>query len=235
MSAAQRATTDPALHDRRGWSDEENATRAVEEILRETSQRGVITEPLLVTWMYANQGRVPPYDGPLVRCYLNQTDDVGRTALHYFASGLTNDEGDYYDDGHVARFVRWFCVVGAELDATDDAGKTPLHYLVDRLFEFPEPDVAEALTVLLDAGASLNVVDAHGLTPYARAAIYGDVETLRIMETEGANYGIDLDIVCARDLPTEEIPGTREPLVEYENRKPIKGKTVGKLREEVGV
>ena len=160
----------------------------------------------------------------------------GRTALHYFASGLTNDEGDYYDDGHVAYFARWFCVVGAELDATDDAGKTPLHYLVDRLFEFPEPDLAEALTVLLDAGASLNVVDAHGLTPYARAAIYGDVETLRIMER--SNYGIDLDIVCARDLPTEEIPGTREPLVqsEHENlRKPIKGKPVGKLREEVGV
>lgn len=236
MSAAQRATTDSVLHSKRGWSREKNATRDVDEILRATSRRGVITEPLLVTWMYANQGRVPPYDGPLVRCYLNQTDDVGRTALHYFASGLTNDEGDYYDDGHVAYFAIWFCVVGAELDATDDAGKTPLHYLVDRLFEFPDPDVAEALTVLLDAGASLNVVDAHGLTPYARAAIYGDVETLRIMER--SNYGIDLDIVCARDLPTEEIPGTREPLVqsEHENlRKPIKGKTVGKLREEVGV
>ena len=214
--------------------------RDVDEILRATSRcrpNDDIAEPLLVTWMYANRGRVPPYGGALVRCYLNQTDNAGRTPLHYFASGLTNDEGDYYDDGHVASLARWFCVVGADLDATDDAGKTPLHYLVDRLFEFPEPDVVEALIVLLDAGASPNVVDACGLTPYARAAIYGDVETLRIME--GPNYGIDLDIACARDLPTEQtIPGTREPLVQSEHetlRKPIKGKTVRELRDEVSV
>ena len=185
--------------------------------------------------MYANRGRTPPYHGALVRCYLNQTDDVGRTALHYFASGLTNDEGDYYDDGHVASLARWFCVVGADLDATDDAGKTPLHYLVDRLFEFPEPDVADALVVLLDAGASPNVVDAHGLTSYARAALYGDVDTMNVMETRAK---IDLDVVCAREFPVDQIPGTREPLVEPEHenlRKPIKGKTVRELRDEVSV
>lgn len=240
MSAAQRATTDPDLHHKRGWSLEKNAMRDVNEIARETSRRRPnddVTEPVLVTWMYANPGRVPPYHDALVRCCLNQIDNAGRTALHYVVSGLTNDEGDYYDDGHVATLVRWFCVVGAELDATDDAGKTPLHYLADRLFEFPDPDVAEALIILLDAGASLNVVDAYGLTPYARASIYGDVETLRTMEVP--NYGIDLDIVCARDLPTEQtIPGTREPLAESEHetlRKPIKGKTVRELRDEVSV
>lgn len=63
-----------------------------------------VTEPSLVTSMYADQGRLPRRFW--AARVVNQIDDVGRTTLHYFAGGLTNDDGDYYDDGRTENITR---------------------------------------------------------------------------------------------------------------------------------
>jgi len=194
-----------------------------------------VTEPSLVTSMYADQGRLPRRFW--AARVVNQIDDVGRTTLHYFAGGLTNDDGDYYDDGRTENITRWLVGLQAGVNVADVGGKTPLHYLVDRGRCCPAPernDVVAAVRVLLESGANPNVADACGLTAYARAAVYGDRELMSLMTSLA---GVDFGVVCPHDFPETEVPGVHEPLLEPGRDEwrvvPIKGKTVAQLRDEV--
>ena len=65
---------------------------------------------------------------------------------------------------------------GADVNATDEYGRTPLHLADD-------PKIAE---MLLAKGASLNAPDNTGNTPLHIAAVYGNVEVMKLLIVKGA-------------------------------------------------
>ena len=173
--------------------------------------------PELVTRLYANH-----LDVPLHVCdkVLNETDNQGRTVLHYIAGGLTDSEGKYYDEDDV-KAIQWLVSQNANLNAKDVTGKTALHYLVDRCSESPgkcyralfeRNSILDCIAVLLRGKADPNVKDGCGLWPVARAVIFGATDVLNIVNTES---NIDMDITCGtRSRPCPLYTGVYEPLVE---------------------
>ena len=197
----------------------EKKTMSFTKTQKKTTDVASLSQPALVTRLYADQPRIPDINDSLFSV-VNDTDEVGRTVLHYLAGGLTNDKGAYYEEGDVSKLLDWLVFMGADPDARDVTGKTALHYLVDRCSEPPGEDplrlsdrhiILECIGTLLRQGADPNIQDASGLWPVARAAIFGAKDVLAVVVSEG---NIDLTIVCEKDGPSAEYTGVHEPIVE---------------------
>lgn len=94
------------------------------------------------------------------------TTAFGFTALHVAAT-----------KGHLA-VVRLLIDAGADVDRRDHHGISPLH----QAFDWPE--VMEAL---LDAGADVDGTTFQGVTPLMSAAVFGDMESVRLLLARGAD------------------------------------------------
>ena len=190
MTRAQQMTSDPHLHER-------NALKAKEKFNTGNARMGDLA---LVARLYADQETLPFCKDP-VFTRVNDTDEVGRTILHYLAAGLTNEDGEYYEPNthNVSTVLEYLTFVGADPDVKDITGKTPLHNLVDRLFDLPDDNrqrvyersvICQCISALLEQGADTNIRDNRGLTCFERAALFGAEDALRVIQ-ENTRIGSD--------------------------------------------
>jgi ankyrin repeat protein len=102
--------------------------------------------------------------------YVQETDDLGRTSLHYAAA-----------DGDLAR-VKELLDTGANPGLPDSRSWSPLHFAA----QAGSPQVARAL---LDAGAPVDATDENGNTPLWRAVFScrGEGELIKLLRQRGAN------------------------------------------------
>ena len=106
-------------------------------------------------------------------------NNLGMTPLHFVADG-----GGEYPTGSVA-LMAVLLEYGADVNAVAHAdGATPLHYAV----HFKEPD---AVTLLLEHGAAVNVRNAQGDTALARSVSNGDAVAVLL------EWGADVNIAGA--------------------------------------
>ena len=98
----------------------------------------------------------------------NQTDEEGRTALHY---GALN--------GNLT-IIAILIKASAKLDVKDRLGNTALHLAADR-------NQAEAARLLLDVGASVDAENKNGMTPLMIAANRGSLEIVQALLAKGAS------------------------------------------------
>lgn len=98
----------------------------------------------------------------------NQTDDSGRTALHYAAI-----------NGNL-QIIAILVKASAKLNVTDALGNTPLHLAADR-------GQTEAATLLLEVGAEVDPQNRDGMTPLMIAASRGNLELVRALLAKGAS------------------------------------------------
>ena len=113
-------------------------------------------------------------DAALVRSLIandgnpNQTDEEGRTALHY---GALN--------GNLT-IIAILIKASAKLDVKDRLGNTALHLAADR-------NQAEAARLLLDVGAPVDADNKNGMTPLMIAANRGSLEIVQALLAKGAS------------------------------------------------
>ena len=101
---------------------------------------------------------------------------LGMTPLHHASDGSSEKPGDYTEI--MAALIEY----GADVDAVDDArGATPLHQAV----YFKEPD---AVALLLEHGAEVNIADAYGDTPLFGAA--SNSGTMAVLLEAGAEVNV---------------------------------------------
>ncbi|MBV9685976.1 MAG: ankyrin repeat domain-containing protein [Alphaproteobacteria bacterium] len=98
----------------------------------------------------------------------NQTDEDGRTALHY---GALN--------GNLT-IIAILIKASAKLDVKDKLGNTALHLAADR-------DQAEAARLLLEVGAPVDAENKNGMTPLMIAANRGNLEIVQALLAKGAS------------------------------------------------
>lgn len=98
----------------------------------------------------------------------NQTDEEGRTGLHYAA---TNGNLTI-----IAILIR----AKAKLDPKDKLGNTPLHLAADR-------NQVEAAKLLLGVGAPVDSENKNGMTPLMMAASHGNIEIVQALLANGAS------------------------------------------------
>ena len=98
----------------------------------------------------------------------NQTDHIGRTALHYACAS-----------GH-ADVVQTLLNSGSHVDATDYDKCTPLHLAVYYRHE-------KVARILLDRGASVNSTDGHQTTALYRAVKRGTADMVKKLLLSGAD------------------------------------------------
>lgn len=219
----------------------ERKTRSVREIKKEGGRppnQGV-TEPVLVTFMYKNQEDFPSTRRNVVR-YVNQIDNVGRTPLHYFAGDLMSDEGDEYTSFSLKTVFAFLVItLKGRVDVADNGGKTALAYLVDRSYWCTPCDprerknIIDGMKFLVVAGANPHKKDKCGLSPFDRAAVYGDVEMMDIMEKSHIEVNLDAPLPALPDQGKYVYYGSNEPLVqsEWQGIK-TKGKKPSELKAE---
>ena len=113
-------------------------------------------------------------DAPRVRSLLasdgnpNQTDDEGRTGLHYAAI-----------NGNLT-IIAILIKASAKLDVRDKFGNTPLHLAADR-------NQVEAARLLLDVGAPVDAENKNGMTPLMMAANRGSIDVVLALLAKGAS------------------------------------------------
>jgi len=113
-------------------------------------------------------------DAPTVRSlianggYPDQTDDEGRTGMHYAAI-----------NGNL-QIIAILVKGGAKLDPKEKLGNTPLHLAADR-------SQVEAAKLLLDAGATVDAENKDGMTPLMIAASHGNIEIVQALLAKGAS------------------------------------------------
>ena len=100
--------------------------------------------------------------------YPDQTDDEGRTAMHYAAI-----------NGNL-QIIAILIKGGAKLDPKEKLGNTPLHMAADR-------NQVEATKLLLDAGATVDAENKDGMTPLMVAANRGSIEIVQVLLAKGAS------------------------------------------------
>jgi len=98
----------------------------------------------------------------------NQTDEEGRTALHYGAM-----------NGNLT-IIAILVKASAKLDVKDRLGNTALHLAADR-------NQSEAARLLLDVGAPVDAENKNGMTPLMVAANRGNLELVQALLAKGAS------------------------------------------------
>lgn len=89
-----------------------------------------------------------------------------------------------------ASVVEWMLDKGAPINFRDDEGYTVLHSAL----ESEHLDKYEIMHVLIEAGADVNAKGINDWTPAHLAAVYNDVEALRILYDAGADFTIRTEI-----------------------------------------
>jgi ankyrin repeat protein len=98
----------------------------------------------------------------------NQTDDDGRTGLHYAAMS-----------GNL-QITAILIKANARLDIKDKLGNTPLHLASDN-------NQVDAAKLLVDVGAPVNAENKNGMTPLMMAANRGNIDIVQALLAKGAN------------------------------------------------
>ena len=98
----------------------------------------------------------------------NQTDEEGRTAMHYAAI-----------NGNL-QIIAILIKGGAKLDPKEKLGNTPLHLAADA-------NHVEAAQLLLDVGAAVDPENKNGMTPLMIAASRGNIEIVQALLAKGAS------------------------------------------------
>jgi ankyrin repeat protein len=98
----------------------------------------------------------------------NQTDEEGRTALHYAAM-----------NGNLT-IIAILMKASAKLDVKDKLGNTALHLSADR-------NQPEAAQLLLDVGAPVDAENKNGMTPLMMAANRGNIDIVMALLAKGAS------------------------------------------------
>jgi len=98
----------------------------------------------------------------------NQTDEDGRTGLHYAAIS-----------GNL-QIIAILIKASAKLDIKDKLGNTPLHMAADN-------NQVEAAKLLLDVGAPVDAENKNGMTPLMTAASRGNVDIVQALLNKGAS------------------------------------------------
>jgi ankyrin repeat protein len=98
----------------------------------------------------------------------NQTDEEGRTGLHYAAM-----------NGNLT-IIAILIKASAKLDAKDKLGNTPLHLAADR-------NQVEAARLLIDVGAPIDAENKNGMTPLMIAANRGNLDSVQALLAKGAS------------------------------------------------
>jgi ankyrin repeat protein len=86
--------------------------------------------------------------------------------------------------------IRWILERGVDLNFRDEEGYTPIHSVIDRARD----DKIEVLTLLLEAGAPVDLKGINDWTPAHLAAARDDVESLRVLVKHGADLTIRTEI-----------------------------------------
>lgn len=98
----------------------------------------------------------------------NQTDEEGRTGMHYAAI-----------NGNL-QIIAILIKGGAKLDPKEKLGNTPLHLAA-------EANQVEAAKLLLDVGAAVDPENKNGMTPLMIAASRGNIEIVQALLAKGAS------------------------------------------------
>ncbi len=93
------------------------------------------------------------------------------------------------DSGSLAS-IRWILNRGVDLNFRDEEGYTPIHSAIER----EAGDKVEVLTLLLRAGAPVNLKGINDWTPAHMAAARDDVASLRVLVQHGADLSIRTEI-----------------------------------------
>ncbi len=80
--------------------------------------------------------------------------------------------------------VAWMLSHGASVPIEVDDGYTVLHSVIERRNE----DKYEMMRLLIQAGADVNEIGIHGYAPAHQAAVRNDVEALKILHENGADF-----------------------------------------------
>ena len=96
--------------------------------------------------------------------------------------------------------VKWMLERGVELNFVDEEGFSPIHACLDRR---ELPDRYEILSLLVKAGADINLRGFNGWTPLHMAAARSDLEGVRLLLRYGADRSIKTIIDDDAD-PAEE-------------------------------
>lgn len=118
---------------------------------------------------------------------INERDDESRTALWWAVRKRRNST------------VQWLLDRGAN-QSGDDNGITPLEIAAREGFD-------ELVTLLVDAGATLDCVDSAGFTPLAHAVYHGHLISVKILIGQGVtidkktSWGTPLCIACEEGYP----------------------------------
>ena len=98
----------------------------------------------------------------------NQTDEEGRTGLHYAAM-----------NGNLT-IIAILIKASAKLDVKDKLGNAALHLAADR-------NQAEAARLLLDVGVPVDAENKNGMTPLMMAANRGNIDIVQALLAKGAS------------------------------------------------
>lgn len=134
-------------------------------------------------------------------------------ALHHFA---------YNHDGNDPGVVDLLLEHGVDINSVDKFGRTALHYLLLRR-EVPK----DVLSLFTAKGANVNAEDTQSIRPLQMAAVYGEVETLRILLAPGVTEIDDPDNEGLTALHQAAIGGHTEVvrlLIEYDADPGIRNK-----------
>jgi ankyrin repeat protein len=103
---------------------------------------------------------------------VNDRDSSGAAPLHH----AVRDEG-YYTTMRISDLLTF----GADLEARDSRQRTPLHCAALK------GKKADAVKLMIEKGAEVNVADEGGATPLHYAAKSGDVDAIRLLIKAGAD------------------------------------------------
>ncbi|GFO49542.1 ankyrin repeat-containing protein [Plakobranchus ocellatus] len=104
-------------------------------------------------------------------------DDLGNTPLTAAVSYDTYDDDECRSITHCRSTVQTLLSAGADPNKSNNKGETALHWAFD----------AEIASLLIEAGADLEVRNTHGVTPLLVAACTGEEDVINVLSEHGAD------------------------------------------------